>query len=187
VHPETPQRRLLVLQTALKIVQLRWRELELRPLIRFQYLPSTVPVDNVFDVLNDRIRCLPRLPFLLLLGWREGRSVRESLRSRGSCSRRDVVIRRCIRRNVAHRLGVHRSILYDSCAFLYELFKQVRCWHVLENNARLRRLPTRCNFHATPVLQFPRAVPQDSRHLSPPIAQGLTDRIGRHDGHICCP
>jgi hypothetical protein len=33
----------------------------------------------------------------------------------GSCSRRDVVIRWCIRRNVVHRLVVHRSDSYDSC------------------------------------------------------------------------
>jgi hypothetical protein len=45
----------------------------------------------------------------------------------------------------------------------------------------------RCSFRVTPVLQFPRTVPQDLRHLSPPIAQALTDRIGRHDGHIYCP
>jgi hypothetical protein len=149
------------LQTALKIVQLRRRELEFRPLIGFQYLPSTVPVDGAFDALHHRMRCLLRLPFLPLLGWREGRSVRESARSRGSCSRRDVVIRWCIRRNVVRRLGVHRSILYDLCACLYKRCKQVRCWHLLENNAKLRRLRTRCRFRATPASQFPRAVPHN--------------------------
>jgi hypothetical protein len=67
MHLETPQRRLLVLQTALKIVQLRRRELELRPLTGFQYLPTTAPVDDVFDALNYRIWCLPRPLFWPLL------------------------------------------------------------------------------------------------------------------------
>lgn len=165
------------MQTALKIVQLRRRELESRSLIGFQYLPSTVPVDDAFNVLNDRIRCSLRLPVLPLLGWREGRSVRESARSRGSCSRQDVVIRWCIRRNIVRKLGVHRSNSYDSCAFWCKQFKQVRCWHVLENNAWLRRLLTRCSFRATLVSQFP-------TRRSPEFASSFsTVRAGPHGTH----
>jgi hypothetical protein len=164
------------LQTALKIVQLRRRELEFRPLIGFQYLPSTVPVDDAFDVLNDRIWCLLRLPFLPLLGWREGRSVREGACSRGSCSRRDVVVRWCIRRNVVRRLGVHRSNSYD----------YAHTCTTIQASALLACVGEQCLTAApTNAVQFPRypsiAIPT---RRSPEFASSFsTDRAGPHETH----
>jgi hypothetical protein len=48
------------------------------------------------------------------------------------------------------RLGIHRLILYDSCTFLYERFKQAPGWHVLKNSVCLPRPPTRGAVSALP-------------------------------------
>ena len=91
--PSRPQRRLLVLRTALKIVQLQQRELDCRPLIGFQYFPSTVQVDDAFDPLNYRIWCLLRRPFFAAAVMARRAECAGECAQRGSCSRRDVVIR----------------------------------------------------------------------------------------------
>jgi hypothetical protein len=38
-----------------------------------------------------------------------------------------------------------------------------------------------------PSIAIPRVVLKNLRHLFPQIAQALTERTGRHDGHVYCP
>jgi hypothetical protein len=78
-------------------------------------------------------------------------------------------------------------MLYDLCACLYKRCKQVRCWHVLENNARLATPTNAVRVPRYPSIAIPRVVPKNLRHLSPPIAQTLTERTGRHDERKYCP